>query len=193
MDLTLETDDGETLEAQLSLPDGASTCVVLAHPHPLYGGSMWDGPPEWLFRSLPVTAGVGVLRFNFRSVGASTGTHDGGDAERTDVLAAIAAVPDARIVLCGYSFGADVCLAVDHERVVAWCGIAPPMARASVVADTARPKLVLVPEHDAYNPPQRARGLVAGWANTTLEVLPGADHFLGGSLGRIVEAVTDFV
>jgi len=194
MDLTLETADGESLEAQLVVPDGATVGVVLAHPHPLYGGSMWDGPPDVLFRTLPA-AGVAALRFNFRGVGGSTGAHDRGEAEQLDVRAAAAALPaELGVVLCGYSFGADVSLSVDDPRVVGWCAIAPPLMRPAYVAeDSPRPKLLLVPEHDQYNPPSRAGELTAGWVDTTMEVLPSADHFLGGALGRVSEAVLRFV
>jgi uncharacterized protein len=101
--LTLTTDDGVALEAELDVPDGATTVVVLAHPHPLYGGSMRTGVPDALFRALP-TEGVGALRFNFRGVEGSAGTHDKGGAERLDVAAAVAAVA-LPVVVCGWSFG----------------------------------------------------------------------------------------
>ena len=193
VDLLLDTEDGESLEAQLAVPDGATVGVVLAHPHPLYGGSMWDGPPAVLYERLPA-AGAAAVRFNFRGVGRSTGTHDRGDAERLDVLAALAALPaELPVILCGYSFGADVCLTVDHPRVVGWCAIAPPLMRGMSVSDTPRPKLLLVPEHDQYDPPGRAAEETVGWAATTIEVIEGADHFLAGALGRVADAVSRFV
>lgn len=75
----LTTSDGVALEAELDVPADAWAAVVLAHPHPLYGGSMRDGAPAILFERLP-TEGVAALRFNFRGVGASGGVHD--EAER---------------------------------------------------------------------------------------------------------------
>jgi alpha/beta superfamily hydrolase len=89
--LVLTTTDGIRLEAQIDVPDGVHGAVVLCHPHPLYGGSMHDGVPDALFRALPAR-GIAAIRFNFRGVGASTGTHDKGDAERHDVAAAIDAL-----------------------------------------------------------------------------------------------------
>jgi len=191
----LATSDGESIEAQLAVPDGAAVGVVLAHPHPLYGGSMWDGPPAVLFDRLPAE-GVAAVRFNFRGVGRSSGAHERGDGERHDVLAAIDALPEGLpVVLCGYSFGADVILSVDHERVAAWCAVAPPLMRepAAAVAGGARPKLLLVPEHDQYDPPAQARARTVGWGATTIDVVEGADHFLAGALGRVADAVTRFV
>jgi alpha/beta superfamily hydrolase len=157
---------------------------------------MRTGAPAALFDSLP-RAGVAALRFNFRGVEGSTGTHDGGGAERLDVAAAMAAV-DLPVVLCGWSFGGDVSLCVDDARIAAWCPIAAPLAVAPIedmadVAADARRKVLLVPEHDQYSPPERTRQLTAAWAATDVEVLPMTDHFLGGALGTISDVVLGVV
>lgn len=187
--LTLRTADGVDLEAQRSVPDGAPVAVVLAHPHPLYGGSMWDGPPAILFDRLPA-AGVAAVRFNFRGVGESGGQHDEGRAETLDVLAAIDAVPAGLpIVLCGYSFGGAVTLQVTDDRVASWCAIAAPIRASVAAAADPRPKHLLVPEHDQYVPPEVLASVVEGWAATTTEVIRGTDHFLGGALGAVAAAV----
>ena len=192
--LTLATDDGVSLEAELDLPTGATTVVVLAHPHPLYGGSMRTGVPDALFRALP-PKGIGALRFNFRGVEGSDGVHDHGGAERLDVAAAVAVV-DLPVVLCGWSFGGDVSLCVDDERILGWCPVAPPLAIVPVEELRApadpRPKHLLVPEHDQYSPPERSTAITATWASTTLEVVPGTDHFLGGALSLVVSSVLAF-
>lgn len=41
----LTTPDGIVLGAELDVPADAWAAVVLAHPHPPYGGSMRDGAP----------------------------------------------------------------------------------------------------------------------------------------------------
>ncbi len=101
----------ERLEGVLRQGTGRAA-VVLSHPHPLYGGSMWnnvvDGLDEGFFQ-----AGFSTLRFNFRGVGASTGEYDAGEGEARDVADAcrflLGRTPLAeRIVLAGYSFGAWV-------------------------------------------------------------------------------------
>ncbi len=123
--ISLSTADGLTLEAQLASspvgtdggPDSGSppAVAVVCHPHPLYGGSMHNNVVDRLFRDLPA-AGVPALRFNFRGVGASEGSHGGGESERGDVVAAIDALasrhPGVPVLVAGYSFGADVALAV---------------------------------------------------------------------------------
>ena len=101
----------ERLEGMLREGPGKAA-AVLSHPHPLYGGSMWnnvvDALDEGFFR-----AGFSTLRFNFRGVGASTGRHDGGPGEMRDAAAAcrflLESVAAERLVLAGYSFGAWVC------------------------------------------------------------------------------------
>lgn len=173
---------------EIITPDGATTCVVLAHPHPDYGGSMHDLIVDTVFRSLPPE--VGRVRFDFRS-------SEIGSAQE-DVRAAIDAVPDGvDVVLCGYSFGADVSLSVDSPRVVRWIAIAPPLSLvpvASMVAPAdARPKHLLVAEHDQFNPPPKVIPVVEDWTATTTEVVPGADHFFGGAARLVADAVVRVV
>lgn len=189
--LTLITADDVAIEAEVDIPAGASIAVVLAHPHPLYGGSMRTGVPDALFRALP-PQGVGVLRFNFRGVEGSGGVHDKGGAERLDVTAAVAAV-DLPVLLCGWSFGADVSLCVDDDRIVGWCPVAAPLGIVPVTEMLApvdaRPKHLLVPEHDQYSSPERSTSIASTWTNATVEVVPGTDHFLGGAMSRVADAV----
>src|SRR4051812_26779918 len=84
----IDTVDGVVLEAEVSLVADAMACVVLAHPHPQFGGDMHSLVTDALFHSLP-GLGVSALRFNFRGVGRSGGVHDEGRGERLDVAAAV--------------------------------------------------------------------------------------------------------
>ena len=63
--------------------------AVLAHPHPLHGGSMHNKVVTMAARSLR-ELGATTLRFNFRSVGKSAGRFDHGNGERDDLLAVVA-------------------------------------------------------------------------------------------------------
>jgi alpha/beta superfamily hydrolase len=198
--VSLHTADGLTLEGELTVPDDVRAAAVLAHPHPLFGGSMRSIVVGALFDGLPA-AGVAALRFNFRGVGNSKGVHDEGKAEKLDVVAALdalhAIVEGLPLVLTGWSFGADVSLTVDDERHGGWFAVAPPLRHpdASAVAAGAdpRPKLLAVPEHDQYRSPTSARDVTAAWAATRVEVIPGADHFLVGRTDRAVELALGFV
>jgi alpha/beta superfamily hydrolase len=198
--VSLHTADGLALEGELALPAECRAAVVLAHPHPLHGGSMRSLVTSELFRSLPA-AGVAALRFNFRGVEGSEGDHGGGVDEAGDVVAAIDAVasaaPGVPLVLCGWSFGGDVSLSVDDVRLAGWFLIAPTLRilplDALVVATDARPKLLAVPEHDEFRPPASAREVTAGWVNTRIEVIKGADHFLVGRTAKAADLLVDFV
>ena len=194
----LQTADGLTLEGELHVPDGVHAAAVLAHPHPLHGGNMRSIVIGALFAGLPA-AGVAALRFNFRGVGASEGTHDNGRAERLDVVAALDALEglgrDLPLVLGGWSFGADTSLAVDDARHAGWFAVAPPLRHTEHVAAASdpRPTLLVVPERDQFRSPESAAEVVASWTNTRIQAVPGADHFLVGRTDRVVELAVEFV
>lgn len=151
---------------------------------------------DGLFDALPAV-GVPVLRFNFRGVQGSDGRHDHGNAERLDVAAAIEHAveqrSDAPARLIGWSFGADLALATSHPAVDGWVAIAPPL-RVIDVADMpagsdARPKHLIIGEHDAFRSPAEAALATSEWPATSIEEIDGADHFFGGGLDQLVEIV----
>jgi alpha/beta superfamily hydrolase len=217
--LALTTTDGITLEAEWApatptpvgevgevgdgragaVTSGPPAVVVLAHPHPAHGGNMRSLVTSELFRTLP-ERGIPTLRFNFRGVGSSGGHHEGGVAERADVAAAVAAAaaeePDLPLVLSGWSFGADVSLAVVDPAVDGWFAVAPPLrilpSDAYLAAADPRPKVLAVPEHDEFNPPARCGPKVAAWRATTVEVIAGADHFLVGRTAALADLLVAF-
>jgi alpha/beta superfamily hydrolase len=195
----LETIDGQTLEGDLSLPARLAPGVIVAHPHPRYGGDRQSPVVQALFDGLSA-AGVAVLRFDFRGVGRSTGEHDGGGSERLDVAAAVEQldpyVGDHPLVLAGYSFGANVVLDVADPRIAGWFALAPPLTAlttAPIAATDHRPKHLVVPEHDQITPIDDARRLAAEWAATTVEVVATADHFLLGHTAAVAESAVIFV
>jgi alpha/beta superfamily hydrolase len=206
--LTIATADGVSLEAEARLPgpgaggdEAVAGAVVLAHPHPLQGGSMASLVTSELFRLLP-RRGLAALRFNFRGVGNSGGEHGHGRTEAADITAALETMeglwPHRPLVLCGWSFGADVSLSLTDPRIDGWVAIAPPLRvlpveeLAAAAGADPRPTLLLVPEHDEFRPPDAARAATEGWTNTTIEVVSGADHFLVGRTEKVARLVADF-
>lgn len=194
-EIEVTTDDGCVLVGDLAIPRDARCAAAILHPHPRMGGDRHNAVVDALFRALP-TAGVAVLRVDFRGVGRSTGGYDGGVGERLDGLAALAtldaALPELPLWSLGYSFGADVALSIDHERLAGWVVVAPPLAvvgEAPPAAAPGRPTVLVVPAHDQFAPPEAARSATAEWADTTLEEVPMADHFLVGRLDAMVELV----
>jgi uncharacterized protein len=191
--LALTTDDGLVLEGELDPGTDAAPqiAVVLCHPHPQFGGSMRSIVTSVLFEQLPA-AGYPCVRFNFRGVEGSGGSYSEGELEPLDVGAAInamaGAVPSVPIVLVGWSFGADISLTIVDERVAAWVPIAPPLRfRSGFAASTdARPKHLILGEHDEFRAPDDVRNEIATWTNTTVAVIPGASHFFVGRTDRVV-------
>src|SRR4051794_9595012 len=104
------------IEALRDTPDGTSRGVaVIAHPHPLFGGTMDNKVVQTLARAF-VQSGWTALRFNFRGVGASEGVHDEGRGETDDMLALIAAqAADGPLAVAGFSFGSFVASRALHS------------------------------------------------------------------------------
>ncbi|MGZ6967403.1 MAG: alpha/beta hydrolase [Acidimicrobiia bacterium] len=201
--LTFSTTDGVSLEAELARPPEhhpVRAGMVLCHPHPLHGGTMRSIVISSLFTALP-DEGVVCLRFNFRGVEGSGGTHAGGDLERLDAVAAITTLadflpPGAPLVLCGWSFGADVALSVDDPALAAWLAIACPLRfgrDTERAARDARPKLLVLAQRDEVRPPDEIEREVGDWTNTTVEVVGGASHFFIGSTDKLVTLARGFV
>ena len=96
-----EPGEGETLRGT----------AVIAHPHPLFAGTMDNKVVQTVARGF-VQSRWRALRFNFRGVGASAGTHDEGRGELEDMLHIVSSqVPAGPFALAGFSFGAFVAAA----------------------------------------------------------------------------------
>ena len=96
------------LEAVLnSGRDDALYAAVVAHPHPLGGGTMHNKVVYHAAKAFS-SFGLPVLRFNFRGTGLSEGVHDDGRGEVDDVRAALDWM-EARyglpLLFAGFSFG----------------------------------------------------------------------------------------
>lgn len=202
-ELVLHTADGCVLEAEFrAAPEagGRPVALVLCHPHPLYGGTMRSIVVSALFDAMP-GRGFACLRFNFRGVERSTGEHSEGRDEPLDVLAAldeiVALVPDAKVVVAGWSFGGDMALSVTDARIAAWVAIAPPLrfrgGGFGDVAHDARPKHFVLGQHDEIRSADEVAREVAAWNRTTVDVVPGASHFFVGRTDRVVDATAKFV
>ncbi len=126
--ISIETDDEVVLEARVDTSDDPVRATVLCHPHPLEGGTM-NAPLMIAITRRLVERGHTVVRFNFRGSGSSTGTHDYGKAELTDVTAAVDHARGAGLPLglAGWSFGAGVALnwLAETGESLPYAGVAP--------------------------------------------------------------------
>jgi len=181
--LTIES-TGARLEARLCATGAPAWCCVLAHPHPHFGGDMDNNVTRLMARGLN-RLGIASLRFNFRGVGNSTGSFDGGIGETDDLKAALeaaaAAFPGVRLAVAGYSFGAWVahrCVQtgrLDLPLVL----VAPPLALFDFEPlSTPAPTMVIIGGQDQYTSPGHVRRWAAATGRQASVVEePDADHF----------------
>lgn len=162
--------------------------AVIAHPHPLFGGTMDNKVVQTVARAF-VQTGWRAVRFNFRGVGGSAGAHDNGTGELQDLLAVVAhAAPAGTLALAGFSFGAFVtshALAAladrDPAKVVLVGTAASRFTVAPVAPDFHDRTLVLHGEQDDTVP----LADVMNWArpqSLPVTVVPGGGHFFHGQL-----------
>lgn len=171
--------------------------AVIAHPHPLYGGTMDNKVVQTLARAF-VASGYTAVRFNFRGVGASAGVHDDGRGELDDLLAVVRQVaPEGAIALAGFSFGAFV---TSHALARLW---GEREVASAVLVGTAASRFTVAPvppeahlrtlvvhgEHDETVPLPS----VMDWARPQtlpVTVVPGGGHFFHGQLPLLRGLVT---
>jgi hypothetical protein len=202
------------VEAILMLPEAPpAAAAVVCHAHPLHGGMMHF---KVVFRAAKAlqSAGLAVLRFNFRGVGRSEGAYDHGTGEQEDARAALFEVrdrvPGVPLVLGGFSFGSMVALrvAARDPRVRAVFALGYPLRMAdhlpgasplrmaedhSFLASIDRPRLFVQGEHDEFGPGAALRALAEPLPPPReVVVVPGADHFFDGRLDALQGAVADW-
>ena len=193
---------GLTLEGLLSVQEALPVRggVVLCHPHPLYGGEM-DNPVVTVAAEVAFEEGFQTLRFNFRGVGESEGTHADGVGEEDDVKAAIeflsTKVDGSSLMLVGYSFGARVGLpvAIGDARVKAMVAIAPPleMYDFDFLKGSKKDKLVVVGDRDLYCPVGKLKELYQHLEDPkSLVVIQGADHFFSYHVKSLTPPLKEF-
>lgn len=185
------------MECLLDMPATAPRGIALvAHPHPLYGGTMDNKVAQTLARTF-VALGYVAVRFNFRGVGASEGTHDDGCGETDDMEFMLAHMrsryPGLPVALSGFSFGTFVQAQLQQrligrgeaaERLVLVGTAAGKWPMPAVPADT----ILIHGELDDTIPLAQ----VFEWVrpqDIPVIVIPGADHFFHRKLGHIKQLV----
>jgi alpha/beta superfamily hydrolase len=191
----------EALVETPAAPAATPTCFgVICHPHPLYGGTM-DNKVVWTLARAFQELGAPTIRFNFRGVGASEGSHDEGPGEIDDALAMIAhgreRWPQAVLWLAGFSFGGVVAIrAAASAHPTRLVTVAPGITRLDV-SDAPRPAcpwLIVQGDADDVVPAEA----VIAWARRLspapeLTVLPGAGHYFHGRINQLRDTVLEFM
>jgi alpha/beta superfamily hydrolase len=185
------------IELAIDQPDGTPRgTAVIAHPHPLHGGTLTNKVVQTMARAC-VLAGWTAVRFNFRGVGASEGVYDEGRGELDDLLSVVSGqAPEGPLCLAGFSFGAFVTshaaaslhASRDIQRLVLIGTAASRFTVAPVPAELHARTLVVHGEQDDTVP----LSSVMDWARPQVLpvlVVPGGGHFFHGQLPMLRELV----
>jgi hypothetical protein len=208
--VTLVTEDGLHLVAELALPvnkEPVATLIML-HPLPTAGGFMDSHVYRKAANRLPALADLAILRFNTRGTesphGKSEGVFDGGVSERLDVAAAVSFAKERNLPnlwLVGWSFGTELALKYGPDsEVLGAILLSPPLHRTTAEEllrwNTVSKTLVaLIPEHDDYLKPQEAATKFSVITEIELIAIEDAKHLWVGEnatkavLNEIVKVV----
>lgn len=192
-------------------PGRGKGAVVIAHPHPLYGGDM-NNPVVLAVARAYQGHGYATLRFNFRGVGASEGAYDEGRGEQEDVRAAVSylrEMGETPIDLAGYSFGAwvnaqaasgpgpgETMEDTQTLSVRSLILVSPPVSVLdfSFLKENKKIALILTGDRDDIAPPAMVQQHIPLWNRDALfTVISDADHFYWGRTGQIEEILSTFL
>jgi len=180
------------IECAVDGPEGpARGTAVIAHPHPLFGGSLDNKVVQTLARAF-VEHGYESWRPNMRGVGQTEGTHDEGRGELEDLATIVAHLKPSRLALAGFSFGAALAGQLSkrvacEKLVLVGLGIT-----RLPVPDVQANTLLIHGEVDETVP----LSAVLDWArpqDLPVVLIPGADHFFNRKLPPLRSVVSDYL
>lgn len=189
------------LETLLGEPDSAPKGIaVIAHPHPLHGGTMDNKVVHTLFSALLALEFI-TVKFNFRGVGRSEGSFGQGVGEIEDVIAVTQAIRNQfshqlthlPLLLAGFSFGGAVQLHAAEELAPEFLLLVAPSVvnlQAPPVPETTQYALIIQGDKDDIVLPEA----VLGWAEPAAQpvvIVPGAEHFFHGKLTLLKRLIFD--
>ena len=197
--------DGPAGKLETVLAGPNSECrhgiAIIAHPHPLYGGTMDNKVVHTLFKVL-FELGFITVKFNYRGVGKSEGSYGDGLGETEDVIAVVEAIREQfdtgpnklTLILAGFSFGgaiqAHVAKIINPESLIM---VAPSVdhLQAPSVSSYVKRVLIIQGDQDEVVPLKT----ILQWAapqDLPIVVVPGAEHFFHGKLNIIKRTVLDW-
>jgi alpha/beta superfamily hydrolase len=176
---------------------------IVCHPHPLYGGTMHNKVVFHAMKELN-SFGFPVLRFNFRGVGHSAGTHDSGRGEIDDVRAGLEWLKrefKLPVIFAGFSFGAatGLRLVCPDPAVPAIISLGTPLSaegrlyQYSHLSGCTKPKLFVSGDHDQYANAEQLERVVSELPEPKRLVIVPGDHFFAGHLDEMRAAVGNWL
>ena len=183
----------EGLYRELQDPAGVA---VVCHPHPLGGGTLHNKVVFRVARGLE-NANIATLRFNFRGTGTSQGTHDEGEGEQLDVIAAldwcVKHHPGRKLFAGGFSFGAWVAsrAACEMPNVDALFLVGTPVNKYDFgyLRRCQKPILFLHGTQDEHGDVAKLETLIGQVHNAESVIITGADHFFTKQLDALEETM----
>ena len=168
------------IECAVDQPEGQTEGVargvaLIAHPHPLFGGTLDNKVVQTLARAL-VELGYETWRPNFRGVGQTEGVHDEGRGELADLEAVLKKIQTEKFVLAGFSFGASLVARLAGKVKPEWLVLVGVGVTRLMAPPVPAGTLVIHGENDDTVP----LAAVMDWARPQelpVIVVPGADHF----------------
>ncbi|MGB9150963.1 MAG: alpha/beta fold hydrolase [Burkholderiales bacterium] len=181
------------LEVVVNDPGPSRRAIALvAHPHPLYGGTLDNKVAQTLAKTFFELNCV-ALRPNFRGVGGSEGQYDQGRGEVDDMLAVHAYAKkqfgDLPVYSAGFSFGGFVASEVLKKLKIKQLVMIAPAVGTFTLGDVPKNTIVIHGEQDETVPYQH----ILDWArpqDLAVITIPGADHFFHRRLHHIKDFVT---
>lgn len=178
-----------------SVPKGIA---IIAHPHPLHGGTMDNKVVQTLFTTL-LALGFITAKFNFRGVGKSEGAFDHGIGEIEDVMVVTQTIrdqfnahsADLPLLLAGFSFGGAIQLHVAKQLAPEFLILVAPSVvnlNAPAVPEVTKLALIIQGDQDDIVIP----GDLLAWAtpqSQPIVFIPGAEHFFHGKLALLKQVI----
>jgi len=192
------------LEAELFKPklDESLLCVLITHPHPQYGGNMFNNVVSGIFYKL-IERNISCLRFNFRSVGRSTGSFSNGTGELSDVHTCVDFLINEQkfksILLCGYSYGAAIgCSSIEYsDSIIGYVSVSFPWdfmgTKYKDMSQSTKPKLFIQGSKDNVAMYEKFEENFGFYLEPKFKKIIDTDHFYGGYEVQVAEEVLNFL
>lgn len=190
------------IETVLAEPTTLSSGIaVVAHPHPLHGGTMDNKVVHTVFKSA-LELGYIAVKFNFRGTGNSEGAFDHGVGEVEDAVAVAQSIQNQFIdragnlplLLAGFSFGGGVQIqAAEQLNPESLILVSPSLRHVGVrnIPAHVRNTLIIQGDKDDIVP----LDAILDWAapqSRPVVIIPGAEHFFHGKLNMLKHVILDY-
>ena len=180
--------------------------ALVLHPHPEQGGTMNNKVVYSIYQSF-VARGFSTLRFNFRGVGRSQGSYDGGEGELSDAASALdwLQMYNENAPFCwvgGFSFGSWISMQLLMRRpeIVGFLSVAPPASDYdfSFLAPCPSSGLMLQGDSDENISSESVKKLVEKLsAQRAIEIqyrqVAGANHFFAGKIEEMMMEIDEYL